>query len=136
MARRPLGNPSRVNRPVESVTTNLWTSGAEIITPAMGRPLKPEMAAPRIWALVSGSACAFMDEAKIAAVTIGKAIMTPYYTTPADAFPSLHTPFSFIAHISPTRCLPPHRVTHDQREVAGVVGTRRSTFLIVPWTSR
>src|SRR5712664_63048 len=71
MARRPLGNPSRVNRPVESVTTNLWTSGAEIITPAMGRPLKSEMAAPRMWALVSGSAGACHDAARIAAVTSG-----------------------------------------------------------------
>src|SRR2546425_10537481 len=71
MACRPLGNPSRTNRPVESVTTNLWTLGAEIITPPMGRPLKAEMAAPRMWALVSGSACACQDEAKIAAVTSG-----------------------------------------------------------------
>src|SRR5712664_3276634 len=71
MARRPLGNPSRANRPVESVTTNLLTSGAEIITPAMGRPLKAEMAAPRMWAPVSGRDCACSDAATIAAVTSG-----------------------------------------------------------------
>src|SRR6266545_1093295 len=69
MARRPVGNPPRANRPVESVTTNFWTSGAEIITPGMGRPLREDIAAPRMRALESESASACTDCATIAAVT-------------------------------------------------------------------
>ena len=112
MARRPVGKPLSANWPWSSVTTTFRASGTAIITPAMGRPLNEEMAVPQIPAVVS--AWKWGDEARSAAMTSSMI----YYTTPSYAFPRLYTPLTFIAHISPTRCLPPHRVTHDQREVA------------------
>ncbi len=53
MARRPLGKPVRANRPCSSVMVNFPPASAAIITPAMGRPLKEEMTAPWIPAVVS-----------------------------------------------------------------------------------
>src|SRR2546426_12466466 len=75
MTRLPAGKPASANCPAEAGTTNFLTSGAEILTPAMGRPLKSEIAAPRIRALVSERARACTDDTSIAAVTAGKAIM-------------------------------------------------------------
>src|SRR5437867_3930363 len=78
MARLPAGKPASENCPSESVTTNFLTSGTEIVTPAMGRPLKSEIATPRmraLLALLSERACACTDETSRAALTTGKAIM-------------------------------------------------------------
>src|SRR5882672_12798258 len=104
------------------------------------------MAAPRMRALVSGSACACNDEASITAATAGKVIM--FASLSPTHWPSLNhavrahgstilhllacclaltyfirrlsfDAFCFYlsrSNISPTRCLPPHRVTYDQRE--------------------
>src|SRR5256712_12103510 len=75
MTRLPAGKPASANCPAESVTTNFLTSGAEMIPPAMGRPLKSEIAAPRMRALVSERARACTDDTSMAAATAGKVIM-------------------------------------------------------------
>src|SRR3989442_1093397 len=128
---RPGGSPASSKRPSESETANRCTAGTETITPSSGWPLNVELAVPRI--VAAESSCEAREAGSMPAATSRAAAydtrsdighlsaktfpLIPQYH-PFHVFPRLYTPFSFIARISPTRCLPPHRVTHDQREVA------------------